>query len=164
MFQPNHSHQVIDQQCKLQSEGHHTRSLLEKHDRKFWIFQIQTCCVTYIHAKMLYFLQKFVFKKPSVKEMKSAPSDDELVLMFLNKKRRKRRFWVCPILKRRQQRGEISLFGPGVDTVSWPLLYSELLFKSPRVSKVKLNHFIISIFSSGVHFELQAHLLPNAAV
>lgn len=56
------------------------------------------------------------------------------------------------------------MFGPGVDTVSWPLLYFELLFKSSRVSEVKLNHFIISILSSGVHFELQAHLLPNAAV
>lgn len=96
----------------------------------------------------------FVFKKPTVKEMKSAPSDDELVLMFLNKKRRKRRFWVCPILKRRQQRGKISLFGPGVDTVSWPLLYFELLFKSSRVSEVKLNYFIISIFNRSVYPDL----------
>lgn len=108
--------------------------------------------------KYCIFCKKVLLKKPTVKEMKSAPSDDELVLMFLNKKRRKRRFWVCPILKRRPQQGKISLFGPGVDTVSWPLLYFELLFKSSRVSEVKLNHFIISIFSSGVHFELQAHL------
>lgn len=95
--------------------------------------------------------------------MKSAPSDDELVLMFPKKKRRKRRFWVCPILRRRQQQGKISLFGP-VEAVSWPLLHFELMFKSSRLSEVKLNHFIISIFSSGVHFELQAPLLPNAAV
>lgn len=36
--------------------------------------------------------------------MKQKSGDDELVLVFLNKKRKKLKFWIQPILKRRQQR------------------------------------------------------------
>lgn len=49
---------------------------------------------------MLWFCEKFVLKKETVKYMKLTSSDDELVKMFLNKQRKKQRFWLHPVLTR----------------------------------------------------------------
>lgn len=54
-----------------------------------------------LHActKRAVFLQKICPQKLTVKKMKLTSSVDELVQMFLNKKRKKLRFWVHPVLK-----------------------------------------------------------------
>lgn len=74
----------------FKSQHHFKLSALEKSDKKFKIFQMQTCCVTYTLA--LHFCRKLVFKKCTVKNIKLTLTDDELVLMFLHKKRKKLRF------------------------------------------------------------------------
>lgn len=91
-------------QSTLKDITHHT---IQKYDTKFRIFWVQTCCVMYI----LYILythtyvnlwkippQKMRCKK---KPRKSTSSDDDLVLMSVNNKRKKLRFRFHPILIRR---------------------------------------------------------------
>lgn len=55
--------------------------------------------------------------------MKSTSSYDELVLMLLNKKRKKWRFWFHPNLKVKATAGIISWFDPGAEAVSRSLSY-----------------------------------------
>lgn len=85
-------------------------------DIKFQSFQMQTCCVMYVHTG------KCVLKKRTVTKMNLPLRDDELFLIFLNKKRKKLTFWVHPILKRQQQGGfpglipELKLYRDGSPT------------------------------------------------
>lgn len=65
-------------------------------DIKFQSFQMQTCCVMYVHTG------KCVLKKRTATKMNLPLRDDELFLIFLNKKRKKLTFWVHPILKRHE--------------------------------------------------------------
>lgn len=85
-------------------------------DIKFQSFQMQTCCVMYVHTG------KCVLKKRTATKMNLPLRDDELFLIFLNKKRKKLNFWVHPILKRQQQGGfpglipELKLYRDGSPT------------------------------------------------
>lgn len=45
-----------------------------------------------LSCNALCFCRKVIFKKHTVKKMKSTSCDDDLVLMFLNKKKKKQRF------------------------------------------------------------------------
>lgn len=90
-------------QSTLKAITHHT---IQKYDTKFWIFWVQTCCVMYI-LYILYthtwFCEKYLLRKCAVKKTprKSTSSDDDLVLMSVNNKRKKLRFRFHPILIRR---------------------------------------------------------------
>lgn len=85
-------------------------------DIKFQSFHMQTCCVMHVHTG------KCVLKKRTVTKMNLPLRDDELFLIFLNKKRKKLTFWVHPILKRQQQEGfpglipELKLYRDGSPT------------------------------------------------
>lgn len=68
-----------------------TSNMLWNNDTKFRIFHKRTCRVTFIHTELLRFSRKVILKicRSTVKN-----SHVELVLMFLNKKRKKGKFGV----------------------------------------------------------------------
>lgn len=61
---------------------------------------------TFFNFEFYDFAKNSSWKNMQGPKTESTSSDDEQVLMFLSKQRKKLRFWVHPVIRRRQQQGE----------------------------------------------------------